>query len=292
MKKIFIFLGFMVLILNKTNAQTDTIFTLNDTIIGTVTELGFTELKYTPTNNKALQIILNKSAINRIHFSNGEVTVFDSTLKIIDATIDSLHEVVLTHFENETKGLKLIGIFPSLVTSSYYYSNTVRPKLEDHLNIKNVAAYIGAQLVYLPEKGLISNGPDSKGNYEYAVKAEYYTTKLRDFSYYQNIIKPGNWYKCWQETRKYSHDIQQYTIDSNQIRIIFDSIKVENNVLSIRAIIGDDEQTYTPISIQYLDSIKFIGTYISNRKTRKITYYFIPLLTPKKKNIFGQEIND
>jgi hypothetical protein len=72
MYKINIFTILWLSIATCLQAQTDTIYTINKAIAGTVIELGISEVRYLKPGNNTMSIVVQRCAIHKIKFANGE----------------------------------------------------------------------------------------------------------------------------------------------------------------------------------------------------------------------------
>jgi hypothetical protein len=289
MFKFFTNIVFCLLLSKTTFAQSDTIFTLNKTIAGTVRELGIYEVRYTIPGNEAMFIVLQKHLVHKIKFVDGREMILDSNLQIQPIINGSAFpQVTLTHHAEETEGMILVAEATASVPSDYYYTISKRP---NYPNLKTMAKYFGAQLAYLPEDGLAKEDYIDANGYKLqslSVKVKFYADAPRDYSIIGNIITLQKEYKCLMV--KQTNTKNSFTDTCNAI-IIFDKITVKNNLWSAKIRIEYNNNFYTTelLKLIYFDGDKMIGEYLNENKYKRtiILNYIQPIEAEKKKKKFG-----
>jgi hypothetical protein len=271
-------------------AQMDTIFTLEKKIVGTVTELGLWELKYTTSNNSKMQIVLAKNTINKIHFANGEKLVLDSTIyKYTYSEICKLQYPLLTHHASETDSMIYIGEFVCGVPDNYYYNSIKRPDSSMHGNILAIGRYYSADVIYLPENAFAEQSTTVKtGTYNYGVKAKFYTKKMQNFAYISAMIVNNKKYACtvirrtqkyiWFENANYLTERKTETkIDTIKSEIIFNKVIEKNNRCYISAFVDDFiALEREPMEVIYCDVQTMVMEYnTSEKKQYTIVFNFL-----------------
>jgi hypothetical protein len=276
MYKIIFFSVAWLNVVTSVQAQTDSIYTLNKVIAGTVLELGINEVRYLKPGNNTMNVILQKCAVQKIKFANGEEMIIDSTLVLKPFINDSiLQPVLLTHFEDETHGLNLICEKDVQVPSNYYFNTFSRPKQNKYLAVIKDANVMGAELVYLQEDVQIMNEAAIYEAKIYAVKAKFYTVALRDYSMIINMVSINKDYLC----KVFSADEKADTIETG---IKIKSINVYNNFCTAKAKLIDElGDELVDMRIIYFDGDKFIGEYVSNENNERKKLIFNFIQTPR-----------
>jgi hypothetical protein len=278
MYKINIFTILWLSIATCLQAQTDTIYTINKAIAGTVIELGISEVRYLKPGNNTMSIVVQRCAIHKIKFANGEEMILDSALVLQPFVNDSsLQPVILTHLDAETEGLILVCEKEIMVPSNYYYNTYSRPKQSEYVSIVQEANVVGAELVYLPEKVNILNEADIYAAKIYSIKAKFYTLALRDYSMITSMVSLDKEYSCIVETL-IANGRRNIMVDTIVSAITITNIASKNNMCVLVAKLHDefgDEDI--EMTVTYFDGDKFTAEYISSmhKIKNKITFYFI-----------------
>jgi hypothetical protein len=271
MKKMIFFLLLLCVMAQNIAAQSDTIFTLNKAIPCTITEMGISELKYTKPTNKAMQIVMPLSYINRIKYADGEVTIFDSTLIITPHPNDTaLHPTVLSHLKSEAEGLQFIGKITVPVAADYYYNIANRPNASKLPGIYETAKIYGADLVLLESNNLGSSTSES-GYISYSATVSLYALQLRNFDSLFSKINTEKVYPCI-----YERQLADET-DYLKAKLVILKMYHSNNrcYLEFKLNHGYAAAIFNTAEVVYFDDTKFEAVFKGDRgRERKIIFNF------------------
>ena len=196
-------LGFL-----SVKAQTDTIYTNQEKIVGTIKEVGSDEVKFTYQNEDMVNTIY-KNTIQKIVYKSGRVQTFAQTtsLKTVKSA-DDWENVSLTQLESETKGLFKLGDVSSKAKGTTELANQERVKQRAMRKLKIETAMLGGNLVYTTNQR--SQGNILGSNYTSGQSAETsltgiaYCNILPDYKKFSQLIGNRKDFVVWSVTKLWS----------------------------------------------------------------------------------------
>ncbi len=237
MRRLTLTLSLILIISPLVIGQSDTIYTNNEKIACSVTEVAPDVIKFN-YEGESLVNSLYKNSIQKIVFKSGRIQTFSesTSFKTVQEPTD-YENVTITQVEGEIKGLYKIGDVSSKAKGTTTLSNQERVKERAYRKLKMQAAMQGANIVYITSQR--TEGNKWGGYYQSGSSAEAnlsgvaYSSSLPSFNDFEKILGDKRRFVATKLTKLWgsASDLTENPISSNfQIEDIIN----ENGLIVIK----------------------------------------------------------
>lgn len=257
-----------------TYAQVDTLYSNNQKIPCSITEITPDAVKYKYPGEDLVNSVY-KNSVQKIVFKSGRVQVFAeaTSFKAVN-TVDDYENIAITGVESEVKGLYKLGDVSAKAVGTTMLSSQERVKGRAYRKLKMQAAMMGANAIFLTNQQV--RGNENGGYYQAGNPSQTnltgvaYSSQMPNLEEFKKLVGKRNIYGSVLRYKLWASDADM-SKDSEMSELKIEDIIDDNGVVTVR---GDLEgvKKYRDFRLARFDKDSFSLYY--KDKTTAYCYVF------------------